>query len=122
MFQNINPTNKNTLHYSWLQQMESKSLNLLIEEEEEKEVEIVHDDYDDPVLASTPPSLGTNAVSPERSTRRSRRTFVEDKLDIIVQNQKALFKLLLEFIKEQREMVVCCCQTGIKHGYGKFLG
>ena len=47
---------------------------------------------------------------------------VEDKLDIIVQNQKALFKLLLEFIKEQREMVVCCCQTGIKHGYGKFLG
>ena len=74
MFLNINPTNKNTLHYSWLQQMESKSLNLLIEEEEEKEVEIVHDDYDDPVLASTP-SSGTNAVFPERSTTRSRRTF-----------------------------------------------
>jgi len=46
-----------------------------VEEEEEKEVEIVHDDYDDPVLASTPPSSGTNAVFPERSTKRSRRTF-----------------------------------------------
>ena len=91
------------------------------EEEEEEEVEVDHDDYD-PVLASTPSSAKNTKSFLDDLLEDQVELSVDDKLDVIVQNQKALFKLFSEFIKERRETVVCCCQTGIRHGVRKDSG